>query len=547
MTTSRRSVLPGLVFGLGLGLASLSIGCGPAGPQRLPAPDPPRGVLLIVVDTLRADYVGACGSDLGLTPEIDALAEDSLVFENAMAASSWTRPSIASMFTGQYPTAVDVLTKQDVLDDSIDTLAERLAASGMRCLAVSTNGNAGRSFGFDQGFEEFVSRLPKRGYPDDFPVVPADEVTKKGLEMVDGLQADEPFFLFMHYIDPHDPYLPHPELMTEPEPAGRYSGSRRDLELIDYAHWTDRTEADTERLKWLYSGEIKFCDLWLGKLFDGLRMRGLLDDMLVIITSDHGEGLYDHGMRAHGTDLHIEQLHVPFIVRFPRDGAPQPARVETFASHVDIAPTILGAYGLELPELCQGRDLGLAAREGTLEQRGSYSYSEMNFTGLDFESISNGVEKLIRNRAYDGDKAAPFEHVVREGDTIPILSRMNYGKLNHTREIVDLNPGAVPPGTALKDLRDTPLEAGTVLKMPAQRLPPDGKLELYYRVDTDPTEQSDLAHTQAAMNTRLRDVMKHYADENLAGSIEGAQVSMDDLDPETIAELRALGYLGGDS
>ncbi len=533
-----------------LGAGCLAVlACSDSAPDQppeeiVPASATPRGVLFVVVDTLRADYVGAHGSDKGLTPELDALAADSLVFDNTIAASSWTRPALASMFTGQYPTTVDVLTKQDVLSDELETLAERLAGAGLRCLAVSTNGNAGSTFGFAQGFEQFVSRLPKRGYPDDFPVVTADEVTKKGLEMVDSLEQEQPFFLFMHYIDPHDPYLPHPDLMTEPEPPGRFNGSRRDLVLIDQLGWKDRTEADEARMRWLYSGEVRYCDIWLGKLFEGLRERGLLDDLLVVVTSDHGEGLFDHNLRAHGTDMYQEQLHVPLVIRFPREGAPQPAKVQAFASHVDLAPTILGAYGLEIPENFQGRDLGLAARSGKLEVEGSYAYSEMNFTGLDFESVSDGNAKLIRNRAYDGTKADAFEYEVRKKDTISTISRVNYGRLNHVQDIVALNPGLVPAG---QSQRDVVLEPGTILKMPAQRLPPGGTLEEYYRLDEDPGEHEDLADTLEGRGTRLRQLMKHFADENLAGRIEGGNLELEDLDPEVVAELRALGYLGGDS
>jgi arylsulfatase A-like enzyme len=535
---------PGLC--LGATLCLWLAGCSSGEPSKPEIPEPPRGVLLIVVDTLRADYVGPSESRESLTPSLDALSEDALVFENGMAASSWTRPSLASIFTGQYPTTVDVLTKEDVLESSLVTLAESLSAAGLRSFAVSTNGNAGESLGFAQGFEEFIWRLPKVGYPGDFPVVPANEVTKAGLELVDSLRAEEPFFLFLHYIDPHDPYLPHPELMSGPEPEGRFDGSRRDLTLVDKSR--DRTPLDIERLRWLYSGEVKFCDLWLGKLFDGLRERGLLDDMLVIVTSDHGEGLFDHGKRAHGTDLHDEQLHVPFIVRFPRDGAPDPARVRSFASHVDVLPTIFGAYGLEQPEFSQGRDLGLAARRGTLETDGVYSYSEMNFTGLDSESISDGTEKLIRNRAYDGDKADPFEYVVRKKDTLQTVSRMHYGRLDHTRQILQLNPEIGPKeGTVAERLAKVVLEPDSVLKMPAQRLPRDGLLKQFYQLDTDPGEQSNLSHTDRGRTTRLHELLKHYAAENTSRSIESENIQLQDLDPETIAELRALGYLGGDS
>ncbi len=539
-----RALLPGLLVTAALVVPA----CGPAGeepaaPVEDAAPAPPRGVLFIVVDTLRADHVGAFGSDMGLTPNLDALASDALVFTNTVATSSWTRPSVASMFTGQYPTSLDVLTKQDMLSPDVETLAERLGAAGLRCLAVSTNGNAGRSFGFDQGFEQFISRLPKVGYPDDFPVVAADQVTGKALELVDGLGADEPFFLFLHYFDPHDPYLEHPGLLDTPEPPGRFNGSRKDLDELDHLPLAERTADDVARVRWLYQGEVRYCDLWLGTLFDGLRERGLLDELLVVVTADHGEGLYDHGMRAHGTDLYEEQLRVPLVVRFPRDGAPAPTTVESFASLVDITPTILGAYGLPQPEHARGRDLGAAAREGRLEVRGSFAYAEMDFTGIDLESITDGSAKIVRNRAYDGEKALPFEHVVEEGDTLQTLSRLNYGRLNHVPDIVRLNPGIRAPGTSYRDIT---LEPGTVLAMPARRLPGDEDLFEFFDLVNDPGERVDRSASLEGRTHRLHDLLRHFAAENLESRIVGGDVDLADLDEETIAELRALGYLGGD-
>jgi hypothetical protein len=172
----------------------------------------------------------------------------------------------------------------------------------------------------------------------------------------------------------------------------------------------------------------------------------------------------------------------------------------------------------------------------------------MNFTGLDSESISDGVEKIIRNRAYDGNKADPFDYVVREGDALATVSRMHYGRLSHTAEILRLNPEIVPEGATLAErVEKVVLEPGTVLKMPPMRLPSDGVLEQYYHLDTDPGEQSNLSHTYAGRTTRISELLKHYAAENMSGSIESQNIQLKDLDPETIAELRALGYLGGDS
>ncbi|MCB9897000.1 MAG: sulfatase-like hydrolase/transferase [Planctomycetes bacterium] len=504
------------------------------------APGSPRGVLLVVIDTLRADHVGACGSTLGLTPRLDALAAEGLVFTHTVASSSWTRPSVASILTGQYPTTLGVLGKQDVLAEHVTTLPERLGAAGYTSLAVSTNGNAGKAFGFGQGFDTFEWRLPKRGYPDGFLVTPAEEVTREGLALVDGLGPDERFFLFLHYIDPHDPYLPHPRLMRTPEPPGRFDGSRAELSALDRLG-PARTPDDEARVEWLYSGEVRYCDEQLGVLFDGMRARGLLDDMLVVVTADHGEGLYDHGFRGHGTDLYEEQVRVPLVLRAPRAAAPAPARLPVPVGHVDIAPTILAACGLPLPGSCQGRDLLGALRSGTLGATG-VTYSEMDFTGIDLEAVSDGRSKLIRDRSYDGEKAQPFEHVVRPGESLAKLSRSLYGLLNHVAEIRALNPESVPRGFA----SDAELVPGVTLHMPARRLPDDGALEEFFRLDEDPGEHDDRALREAASLGPIRARMADFASRNAAARAGGEQVDLDTLDPETIEELRALGYVSHD-
>jgi arylsulfatase A-like enzyme len=515
--------------------------CGPAEPPAAPPPPAFRGTVLILVDTLRADHVGVYGSTQSLTPRIDQFAESSLVFRKMVAASSWTRASVASMFTGQYPTTIDVLTKQDALSDDLETVAETLRGQDVATLGVSTNGNAGASFGFDQGFDEWVTDLPKVGYPGDFKVVAADQVTRQGLEFVDQLEPAEQFFLFLHYIDPHDPYLPHPEQQRGEPPPGRFDGSRADLNTLTRMARAERTTADKQRIRHLYEGEIAYNDFWLGELFDGLEERGLMDQLLVVYTSDHGEGLWDHGLRAHGTDLYEEQIMVPLIVRFPPSEQVQARHVHSFASHVDIAPTILGAFGMDLPEAYQGRDLGAAARLGTLEQSHSFGYSEMNFTGIDLESVNDGVEKLIRNRAFDGNRADAYEYTVRPGDTVSILSRSRYGRNNHVNEIIKANQAHIPLGTPFEQIKLVP---GTVLQMPARHRKAGDDLYQLFDLKADPWEQEDLSDAGEGARSRLHATLRHVGNENLARSIEGAHISLDELDEETLNALRGLGYLG---
>ena len=271
----------------------------PPSPAVESADQPPAGVVLIVVDALRADHVGSYGSDQGLTPHLDELAEEGYVFENAIATSSWTRASIASMFSSRYPTAISVVGRDDSIGSSVVTVAEVLQVLGnFQTLGVSTNANAGAQYGFAQGFDTFLAPESEGSYPGDFAVPIAETVTRTALALLDERDLSRPFFLFLHYVDPHDPYLPHPGLLDSVEPSGRFDGSRRRLQEMDRTAPSDLTEADVERIKFLYAGEVKYADAWIGALLAGLRDRGLHDDTLIVVTADHGEGLWDHAPRG---------------------------------------------------------------------------------------------------------------------------------------------------------------------------------------------------------------------------------------------------------
>lgn len=521
--TSSRGLLPAAL----VAVSTLVPACAPedAAPTA-------RGAVLVVIDTLRADHVGVYGAPADLTPHIDGFAQDAVVYADALAASSWTRPAVASLFTGRYPAAVDMLTKQDALSDEIETLAEQLSGAGISCQAVSTNGNAGRSFGFAQGFEDFHDALPRIGYPDDVQVTPAEEVTTKALDVLDGLPAEAPFFLFLHYVDPHAPYLPHPEQRASEAPPGRFDGSRARLNALDNLSDADRTSEDEARIRHLYAGEVRYCDAWIGTLLDELSQRYDLDELLVVITSDHGEGLWDHGLRGHGQDLYEEMIRVPLVVRFPSGRGPGHGRVDGFVNHVDVAPTVLAAFGLEAPAIMQGRDLAVS-------RGNAFGYSEMDQLGIDLESVSDGRSKLIRDRGFDGRKGAPFRYTLQERDTLRSLDRRFYGRVSHREEILALNPdlaaGTTPEGVSA---------VGLSVRMPARKRPAGDDLLEWYDLRTDAGESDDRsAETPDALAT-LRERMAAFERDNRQRRVEGRQIEERDLDRETLEDLKALGYLG---
>ncbi len=399
---------------LGLGLTA----CGEAPPSSLEGvPDPPfvplaaggealvasagpRWILFLLIDALRRDHVGAFDPTSDRTPSLDRLAKGAFVFENATATSSWTRSSVASMFTSRYPSALGILGRTDTLAPGLPTLASQLALlGGYHTAGISTNGNAGAAIGFSQGFQEFWVPDARVSYPNDYEMVPGEAVTNEALAWLENRSRHERIFLFLHYTDPHDPYFAHPDLVDEPNGEGRWDGSRTDLEEMDRVAAGDLTDADRERIRELYSSEVRYADECIRRLVVGLRTLGVPDeDVLLVVTADHGEGLWDHGQRAHGTDLYQEMIRVPLLIRLPGQTKEASRRIDEPVSLIDLAPTLLALAGIDKPREFQGHDLSPLWKGRERPEALQYIYSEMDQGGVNLESMRLGDHKLIRNR-----------------------------------------------------------------------------------------------------------------------------------------------------
>ncbi|MBI5498918.1 MAG: flippase-like domain-containing protein [Deltaproteobacteria bacterium] len=383
LTPIAAMLLPGL---LGMALASER---GVGGDRN--APRPPAGspnVVLIMIDTLRVDEIGAYNPEAAKrkqTPNLDKLAKESIVFRQAFANASWTKPSVASILTGRFPSAHGAVAKDDALPDGARTIAELLSAKGYRTAGVVTNYNLAPDFNFQQGFDEYRYLEPRyflgaddttaklalyqifrlfheryftgahdvdRYYQD------ARRTTDEGLAWVDrhrAVEPDRPFLLWVQYMDPHDPYFAH-------------DGTS---DVFGHAINPNPPKAQRDRIVEVYRQEIRFTDEHVGRLLDGLRERGLLDNSVVVLWSDHGEEFQDHGDWWHGTTLYDELVHVPLIVRppraTPRVGWDRPplrlghVDVPFWVSLVDVPYTILFEAGYTAQDLTgfgqQGADL----------------------------------------------------------------------------------------------------------------------------------------------------------------------------------------------
>lgn len=364
---------------------------------------PPGSVVIVLVDALRADWLGSYGSQRGLTPELDRLAERCFVFENAWATSAWTRASIGSLFTARYPSSHAALTRNDALSWRNVTLAEALETHGrFWTFGVTTNPNAGSALGFDQGFDHFERPDPEtaRGYEHDaIRLIPAEAVTAYALDLFDQRpEVDTHVFGFVHFIDPHDPYQLHQELTGGPAPTEGIDGSRQALDKLRKLGPDGGTADNIASLQRLYDGEVRYTDHWIGELIRGFETRGVFDDMLFIVTADHGESFFEHGKRGHGQSLYEIQLRVPLMIKLPGMQPGGGARISQPVSLVDVAPTVLHAFGVPRPDGFQGTTLGPVMFG---EDRGpafDYQFAELQINPAAKRlALRHGDWKLIRN------------------------------------------------------------------------------------------------------------------------------------------------------
>jgi len=322
-------------------------------------------IVLVITDTLRADTVA---QSVAANPQggLHALAAAGVTFPNAYAQSSWTRPSIATIFTGLYPSQHGAIHKMTPLPDDVTTLAEALRARGYVTAGFVTNINVAPIFNFQQGFDEYTYLAPS------FYFWATDSATRlaiyKGLRLVrerllrhriyvanyyqDARVVDDavsawlaqrppsPFFLVVHYMDPHDPYFEIP-----------YDGR-------GVARVIDPNPAATRRdeLHGLYDENVAYLDQFLAQLLQQLQARGEYDNTLVALVADHGEEFQEHGGWWHGTTLFEEQVHVPLLVKRPRESRPgqsDPRQART----LDLAPTLLAVADAPPLRDSHGRDL----------------------------------------------------------------------------------------------------------------------------------------------------------------------------------------------
>ena len=318
----------------------------------------PRNVILIVIDTLRADHLSCYGYPRATSPFIDRLAAEGALFEQAIVNKPSTSPSVATILSGTYPYTHGIYTVRDWLPDTVLTLPEMLRARGMRTGGVVTNVNLSRAFNFQQGFDDYFEVGTTDGPSDSAPA------TKAALEWIEE-NRQEPFFLYLHYLDPHAPYTPPPpfrgrfdgdawsDLYHGPEPpiGPTYLGEIHKESVIENG------SRDVDLYVQRYDEEILYVDSAIARLFERLRVLGLDQSTLVVLTSDHGESLGEHEFFfGHGHVPFEDNVRVPLILWYP-PGVAGGQRVGTIVESVSIVPTVLDALRIDYPARFEGASL----------------------------------------------------------------------------------------------------------------------------------------------------------------------------------------------
>lgn len=478
--------LPWHVPAAGHGITRLLTGfdLGPVSRARAEADGagPPK-IVLIMMDTTRTDALGCYGGDEVRTPHIDALADESILFESCITNEPLTRPAVCTMFTGLYPRSHGVDSNTKRLPEDVETLAETLSRNGYVTGAFNAASVLSADFGTAQGFDVYTEPMGASWEPTGGLIlsrlyrafatwrsqeieVRADRITAAASEWI-GNNSDRPFFAFVHYFDPHHPY----------EPPSDYDLAAREGLADVPAPYRDRGEMyapgfvmpeDFLRKMWLrYLGEVEYTDRFVGELLGSLDALGIADETVVVLAVDHGEGFdHDHYF-GHGNRLYDTLIHVPLIIRWP--GGPGPMRVQRQVELIDLRDSVLSILGIDPESETQGED----------------------FT------------------AHLSSAAAPAPER-------PAFAQTNF---ENPRPSYRMSLGVrLPPWKYIES-------------------PELGLVELY-DLDSDPDELVDLSSERPEVRESMAQLLRGWT----AGT-EARAVAPEELTPEKLEALRALGYI----
>ena len=396
---------------LALPLFLFAAACGETRPQP--------HIILVVVDTLRADALGCYGHAAAHTPAIDAFAAESVQFSDAVSSSGWTLPSVGSLLTGVWPSLHKATGKVSLLrpiSPDIPTAAELLVDEGYRTLGFANAAYLSPLLGLDRGFQVFDH---KHAYNQD--VRRADQTVSDAIKALEEQGSDASTFLLVHLFDSHLDYDPLPEDLARAT-AG-LSGPAPPLSLKGCTELA-QDEPPTEELQaWVravYDAEVSAVDRAFARLRASLEAQGMWDEAIVILTADHGEEFWDHGDFEHGHTLFSELIHVPLIVKAPNSAGLKPLVTDAQVRVLDTLPTIFELCDLEQPDTFSGRSLLPLMRGDSVEELPAFS--EATLYGP--EELSWRTERWHLILDLDKKRERPEILIDRDGDPAADVSEL---------------------------------------------------------------------------------------------------------------------------
>ena len=458
-------------------------------------------VIIYALDSLRPDHLFCYGYPDDTSPNIDALARDGVLFENAFAPSTWTRPSAASLLTGMYPRALGVETIHDYFVTPTPRLPEMFKALSCNTLAISAIPQVSTYFGFAKGFDVFVdlyrerlpecrmvwsvdsALLPGHAKPPSLVIPTAEDINSYAFPLLSELRQED-FFMLIWSMDTHNPYFLRGD-------TDRFKATGDQEVLAHRKIVRIRSPAQRRQLIELYDRMIYFNDWHIGHLVDQLHALGIYNDTALLITADHGEAFGEHGENSHAGVPYDEQIRVPLILKLPGSKfAGQ--RVGSLVQLVDVAPTLLDLVDSPIEQTWQGRSL-------LPEIRGDERCEAPIFSSNHFHT-ELGSYNAIRTRKW---------------------------------KYVAYDPPRISPGL----LKSKPRMLGRIarhwLSEPRERL---------FELDKDAKEMRNLARGHRAICRRLEQRLAHWRHENDQKKEAAGQTSFQ-IDQDVEQRLRALGYI----
>lgn len=397
----------------------------------------PVNIILISVDSLRADHVHSYGYSKRTTPNLDRLADQGVLFETVVAESSWTLPTHMTMLTGLSAASHGMeYSSNSPLNPDHRTLAGMLRQAGYQTRGLFSGPYLHPIFGFGEGFDRYESVGGQIAYDEDgFSVadgradterkiravnhashrtITSPEVTERAIDFLSE-EHGKPFFLFLHYFDVHYDYNPPEDVWRQfdPDYRGQLTGENYDRNPAVHARMS---RADLEHVVALYDGEIRFTDEYLGRLIDTVDRNGLSRDTLIVVTSDHGQEFFEHGNKGHLRTLYDEVLLVPMVMRLP-GVIPSGLRIKEQIRHLDLTPTLLAFAGIR--DSLAGVDLSGVLTGRTAPE--SYdAMSRLHRNGW-LSSLRTPELKYIIRRTDNEDTETLFDLTEDPGESDPVI------------------------------------------------------------------------------------------------------------------------------